>query len=156
LLHCQLAQFAINQRQKMLGRLDIAFLDGRKDASDFAHRQHPDCSWRYRQKYTALRDDPPVCNVIPWMEACEPDEPVRELWNRYLVNGLGSQMAGSAKSGLLVIDSRRIDFAIGYVKRNLSCETSPQIPVFPSIPSSDAEDGITSARIPLPTPKDTG
>jgi len=41
LLSRQLAQLVVDQRQKLLGRLGLALLNGRKDSGDLVHRNHP-------------------------------------------------------------------------------------------------------------------
>ncbi len=41
LLRRQLAQLLVDQRQKLLGGVWIASLDGEQDASNLVHRRHP-------------------------------------------------------------------------------------------------------------------
>ena len=61
LLSGQAAEFLIDQRQKLLGRLWVALLDGRKDSGDLVHRMYPSV-WGARVG-SILADQPEVAST---------------------------------------------------------------------------------------------
>ena len=84
LLGRQPAQFLIDQRQELLGRVGIALLDGGEDSGDLVHRTHP--SFWGTKVASILADQPEIASTSPvfpreWSVDGQHSTPFETLWD---------------------------------------------------------------------------